>query len=529
MPLVFPHAEGERPASRRLAVRRLVYAFCAAAAAIFAAADPAFAVTRVVRVTEPAAVQKAGVQGWTKLAEGAVLEPGDRLRTGRGGKATLLFADDSQVEVGANSTFVVNDVDQGKTTVELAVGFLRAFVARIGSRQFRVRTPTSVCAVRGTEFSVGVDQAGQTNVQMFAGVLAVADTHGNETLIKDNQSIQVTDHGLGQVQGGKQSSNDPHTQQLKDQARREVGLEMTKEQVQAAAAEEARNAVYEQGKAIIDVNGHRVRIEEYIVRPSPTDFKLVVLNERQDRFDYFYYHGTFNTTLPDDLSVALRQLPGCIGAACQYFLTGFDTGRSNTIDNMLEVASGGHQVDVNNDGYANDKITAAFDPATDQFTALNVPNPGGVGNDPFFQTLFNNQTLTFNGVVHNSWSPNGVVNIANMSAAQVTFNNVTTVQNSPADCGPPNCTYNESGVMHQVVYAQNPAGTIWEKYDSYIISDEGKIANAAAFGGVTSGSSYKQTLLNWNFETVVTASEFQGRKIDLAVEPKIFIQSGLIP
>jgi hypothetical protein len=35
-------------------------------------------------------------------------------------------------------------------------------------------------------------------------------------------------------------------------------------------------------------------------------------------------------------------------------------------------------------------------------------------------------------------------------------------------------------------------------------------------------------LLHWNFETIVTASEFQGRKIDLAVEPKIFIESGLI-
>ncbi|OYV25043.1 MAG: hypothetical protein B7Z82_08930 [Halothiobacillus sp. 20-54-6] len=37
---------------------------------------------------------------------------------------------------------------------------------------------------------------------------------------------------------------------------------------------------------MIDVNGNRVRIEEYIIRPTPTDFKLVVLNGRADRFDY---------------------------------------------------------------------------------------------------------------------------------------------------------------------------------------------------------------------------------------------------
>jgi transposase len=61
------------------------------------------------------------------------------------------------------------------------------------------------------------------------------------------------------------------------------------------------------------------------------------------------------------------------------------------------------------------------------------------------------------------------------------------------------------------------------------ITVKGKIAKTADFAGITSGTQYKQTLLKWNFQTIVTASEFGGRKIDLAVEPKIFIQSGLIP
>jgi len=36
-------------------------------------------------------------------------------------------------------------------------------------------------------------------------------------------------------------------------------------------------------------------------------------------------------------------------------------------------------------------------------------------------------------------------------------------------------------------------------------------------------------LLDFNFEQVITASEFGGRKIDLVVEPRILIQSGLMP
>ena len=35
-------------------------------------------------------------------------------------------------------------------------------------------------------------------------------------------------------------------------------------------------------------------------------------------------------------------------------------------------------------------------------------------------------------------------------------------------------------------------------------------------------------LLKWNYEQQDTATEFQGRNIDLVVEPKIFIKSGLI-
>ncbi|MBI5883855.1 MAG: hypothetical protein HZB91_12220 [Elusimicrobia bacterium] len=42
------------------------------------------------------------------------------------------------------------------------------------------------------------------------------------------------------------------------------------------------------------------------------------------------------------------------------------------------------------------------------------------------------------------------------------------------------------------------------------------------------GTEYKDRLLKFNYEQVITSSEFEGRKIDIVVEPKILIQSGLI-
>lgn len=463
---------------------------------------------------------------WEPVELGAVVNPGDVLSTAGGGRATLSFDDGTRVDLDANSTLTVKDARDERSSLELAVGRLRAWVTKARSRRFDVKTPTAVCSVRGTEFEVSVGGGGRTNVQMFEGLLAVSDQRGNETLLRDNQSITVTDQGLGAVRGDRADAQASDRERAA--LRREVGLEMTKEEVQAAAALEAKNSVYQQGKAIIDVHGNRVRIEEYIIRPADNQFKLVVLNDRVDRFDYFYYKGTFNTTLPDDLSIALRQLPGCIGAMCTYFLTGYETARSNTIDNMTEITSGGHQVDVNSllNGPTSDDVTAAYDPTTDNFVSID-PN-----TTPFFQTLFNNYSLTFNGVVHQSWA--SAVNITTLDSGGAgtlpTFNNVTTVRYDPA-CAPPDCTYNEfaEGVMHDVVYASDNSGAIWEKYESYIISDEGRIARTSDFAGITTGASYKDVLLNWNFQTIVTASEFGGRKIDLAVEPKIFIQSGLIP
>ena len=487
---------------------------------------------------------KSGSYTWAQVSTGQVLAPGDQLKTTSGARATVTFDDASRVELSPGTAFVLKEATPQASGMELKLGSLKAWISKSLNRRFQVRTPTAVCSVRGTEFAVDVDGTGDTHVQMFGGLLAVSDKSGNEVLVKDKESIEVTRDGLGRVTDGS-PREERGAGDSRETAKREVGLQMSKEEVQAAAAEESKLSEFQEGKALIDVNGNRVRIEEYIVRPAADKFKLVVLNERENRFDYFFYQGTFNQALPTDMSVALRQIGGCIGAACQYNLIAYRTGRSNTQDSMLEDVSGGHQIDVNNNGVSADRIEAAYDPATAAFIPVTVGAPGvntsitGTNsglNTPFYQTLFNNYNLTFNGVSHQSWAPSaaGLLkpggNITN-TTGDVTYTNLTTVQNAPG-CAPPDCTYNEigEGIFHDVVYSADVTGLIWEKYDSYVINDAGKIAKTADFAATGfSGTSFKQTLLSWNFQTIVTASEFGGRKIDLVVEPKIFIQSGLIP
>lgn len=477
---------------------------------------------------------------WVSVTRYFAVMPGTEVRTGRSSRAVLTFDDRSRVEIGPNSVYVLEDGGANRASMRFNLGAMRAWVNKTLSQRFTVRTPTAVASVRGTEFGVTVQQNGSTNIDLFKGILGVSDNKGGETELQAGQKIQVDSQGLGSVKSLGEDKGTSSGDKTREALKREVGLDMSKEEVQAAAAIEQKNAIYKEGKALVDVNGHRVRLEDYIIRASANSFKLVVLNERVDRFDYFYYTGNFNKPLPDDISVALRQIQGQAVTAPEYFLTSYETGRSNTVDNVKEVATGGHLVNVNNNGDSTDDVTSYFDPGTDSVVSITAATP-------YFKTIFDNYDLTFNGVSHHSWATNvgayvptldgngnPVYNPANTTGAQrdahLNFTDVTSLVAPPNCATVEACTWSPTpGKFHDSIYLESGDGLTWEKFDNYIINDEGQVANVSDFSGITSGSAFKRLLLNWNYQQVITASEFNGRKIDLVFEPKVLIQSGLIP
>jgi hypothetical protein len=502
---------------------------------------------------------------WNRVAERYVLTDGEEVRTDRRASVTLEFKDGSRVELGPKTSFTIENSgskDGSFASMKMGWGRMRAWVRKTMSRRFRVRTPTAVCSVRGTEFEMAVDrQSGATQIDLMSGLLGVGDNQGNETLLKDGQSVSVDAKGLGRVQG-TEDKQDKKDAKKRAELKREVGLSMSKEDVLAAAAAEIKSAEYQMGKVITDVNGNRVRLAQYIVRPASNKFKLVTLNGRKDRFDYFFKEGTFNKALPDDLSTALRQTAGCIGNPCEYWISSYRMGYSNTQDNVLETVGGGHLVDVNNNQVAGDEVTFAFDPVSNNFVTVSAgttddaaSNAARNANTSFWKTLYDTESLTFNGVSHGSWvsgvgSYNAAAGGANCDANGVGYGcggvqsygnssgtgdqrTVTTVVSiiSGASCSTlDKCTGNrDAGLFHDIVYRQNGTGTIWDKFDNYVILDDGTIVPHSAFAGVTSGADFKARLLRVNYQQIITASEFGGRKIDLVYEPKTLIESGLIP
>lgn len=139
----------------------------------------------VVLVTKGDAETKKGDGKWDKLKFGAVLDDGDRIRTGDDGFVALVFTDDkSQVKIRPNSEITVNasrnpDYSMSKS-VNVQIGELFADVTK-QKGSFRVATPTSVASVKGTEFWVLVDENGETQVLTTEGIIELLSLITGET------------------------------------------------------------------------------------------------------------------------------------------------------------------------------------------------------------------------------------------------------------------------------------------------------------------------------------------------------------
>jgi len=497
---------------------------------------------------------------WESVTPGEKVEEGSAIKTGPDSDADILTEQGHHFLIHSDTVLEFTSLQADETKTQLESGRVLSKVHKLKSNErFALQTPTAVCAVRGTEFDTVAGEGG-TFVSVYRGVVGVAAL-GSQSEIRVPAGQMTSVHN-GTVEKPRRMPKEHRVERgesaLARVARHEVGLDMTRNQIIASAAMEQRQADYRERKSLIDVNGNRVRIEEYIVRPQPNQFKLVVLDKRDARLDYFFYQGTFNQTLPADLSIALRGLAGTVGTTAPvYYLTAYEMGQSNTQDSIHDTGSGGHLVQISVDASGNYVLTdptnpsntrtiqaaqlqtdgtyKIYNPIADSFftvTAANLASSTKFGvyiseNDTFkdlapgdtlWETRFNNYLHQIDNVTKITYQPSGTNSILAASLdATYTYAGgfVLSVQKLDAN------NFDETITNY---YGD---GT-FESYRTTLIDNNGSLAPLNAFSGVSTGSEYKGELLKWNYEQIDTATEFQGRKIDLVVEPKIFIESGLI-
>lgn len=91
----------------------------------------------------------------------------DKIVTGKDGAIGLLFEDDSRLSAGSNSTLALDKFNfdpvshDGVFDVSMQKGTLSVISGKMTQKQpgaLKVKTPAAILAVRGTEFSVKVEE-----------------------------------------------------------------------------------------------------------------------------------------------------------------------------------------------------------------------------------------------------------------------------------------------------------------------------------------------------------------------------------
>lgn len=140
------------------------------------------------------AVRRTSEGPWQPATEGAVVHQGDRVRTGKDGRARLAFADGTSLRLHPGTEITVRVLEERATgpvrSFVLGIGRLLASVRRSAGASFTIETTTAVAGSRGTEYSVSLpeDQIMRTAVE--EGVVGVT-AMGQEVLVNMGEGTIV--------------------------------------------------------------------------------------------------------------------------------------------------------------------------------------------------------------------------------------------------------------------------------------------------------------------------------------------------
>jgi hypothetical protein len=134
-----------------------------ALAAVLAASPATAEIARIKQTTGAAFVQRGGQQ--IKAAPGVQLQQGDKLVTGKDGRISATFVDNTRFAVGPNSNIAVSEFQYDRTrqkgtmVTQVDRGSLAVVsgkIAKSGKDTMKVRTPNTLLGVRGTKFIIQV-------------------------------------------------------------------------------------------------------------------------------------------------------------------------------------------------------------------------------------------------------------------------------------------------------------------------------------------------------------------------------------
>jgi len=289
---------------------------------------------------------------WTSASENMEIAEGGGIRTGAEGGAVVLMPNKTKVWLKEGTALEIEQRQTLASRLALVFGKIKVRVPHLMRKEkFEVRTPAAVCAVRGTEFTMGATEDGKTDVQVLFGEVkfkfTVPQAKGrSEFNIPQGQGLMSPDEGkpakpvlltAKQERAAMESWNPG----LSAEQRQEGLLQKENDRAQikdfARATASAENAVkgflnvvkesdLEAGRTLRDVHGNVVRVDQRLMRPDDRTLQFFNLVKRPTYADFtgpaggFTYNGDAMTERLDmarlefvfnkDLPQRIEEWPG---------------------------------------------------------------------------------------------------------------------------------------------------------------------------------------------------------------------------
>ena len=130
-------------------------------------------------------IKRSGEAAYAVLSLNDLLYFGDEVKTGPASQASLATKGGAEVRINENSTFNTDARAGVRETVRLKVGQLWTRMLHKMAK-LDVKTPSAVCAVRGTE--ADIEQRSLLTVKVYEGHVDVHNAQGKQSLAAGQMS-----------------------------------------------------------------------------------------------------------------------------------------------------------------------------------------------------------------------------------------------------------------------------------------------------------------------------------------------------